>query len=266
VVAPTEAAAPAPAPASAVALLEGIAADIEALAARFPQLAAFRAATHLDRARLVIEYGHHTHPATHHGGWTSGVPNPDPDGIWLYVDLHDPADMAQIHTQPDVPMVDALGQKLELLVLEGSATTRAQDALRAILRRRAAEADPCGRPADGEPPSAHGSERVTLDELLARKPRTGRFTTEGWVQIAHHCGTCPPGALCKPCEEIVWLSPMAGAYKDPLARDQNLVIAVPDARRFDLVRRYRVTVVACGPSGAPEAPLTLELRGFERLP
>jgi hypothetical protein len=105
-----------------------------------------------------------------------------------------------------------------------------------------------------------------MDDLLARRPRSGRFVTEGWAQITRHCPPCPPGALCKPCEEVVWLSPVFGAFKDPLSRDENLVLDVPDARRFELHRRYRVVFVACHHSSNPTAPLAAELRGFEPIP
>ena len=99
--------------------------------------------------------------------------------------------------------------------------------------------------------------------MVAQKPRSGRFTVEGWVQIARPCPPCPPGANCKPCEDTVWLSSVRGAYKDPLARDQSLVIAVPDARRFVVMDHVRVVVVACDMSGVVDAPLTVELRGLE---
>jgi hypothetical protein len=80
--------APPPDPAS---VLRAVATDIEALGARHAQLAAFRAADHLDLAQARIDYAWHTHAAARTGGWTSGVPAPDADGIWLYIDVHDPA-------------------------------------------------------------------------------------------------------------------------------------------------------------------------------
>jgi hypothetical protein len=248
--------------------MDAIARDIEALGSAYPQLAAFRAAQHLDRDRLVIEYAFHTHTATHRGGWTAGVPNPDADGIWLHVDLHDADSKAQIHTQPDVPLLDALGEKLLMLLLEGMTVKPAAGELRAILAGRAAEAnalDACGHPSESERPSA-GATMVGIDDITARKPRSGRFVSEGWVQIVHHCAPCPPSAACKPCEEVVWLSAVRGAFKDPLARDQNLVLAVPDAHQFDMLGHYRVVFVACSVSSDPAAPLTAELRGFERIP
>jgi len=266
---------PAPPPAGttpASAFVEGVAADIEGLAATYPQLAEFRASRHLDRTRLVIEYQRHTHAATHHGGWTSGVPNPDPDGIWLYVDLHESASTAQIHTQPVVPMRDVLGRKLMMLVLEGDATRPAAGALHSILEHRASEStadDPCGHRTDDEPPAA-GEAAVPLVELLARRPRNGRFVTDGWAQDLHHCEPCPPGALCKPCEEVLWLSPAPGASvlpaRDPLTLERDLRVEVPDATRFAVLGHYRVRVAACRYSSSADAPLRVELRGFAPAP
>jgi hypothetical protein len=71
----------------------------------------------------VIGYAFHTHPPQRRGGWTSGVPNPDDDGIWFHIDLHDPDSQAQIHTQPVVFTKVKLGKKIAfLLMLEGGKT------------------------------------------------------------------------------------------------------------------------------------------------
>jgi hypothetical protein len=123
-----------------VALLEAIAHDIEALAPAYPQLAGFRTATCFDATRLTIVYDFHTHPPRRAGGWAAAVPNPDSDGIWFYIDLHDPESSAQIHTQPVTPMIDVLGQRLMMLVLEGDRTAPVAGELRSILERRRAEA------------------------------------------------------------------------------------------------------------------------------
>ena len=120
----------------------------------------------------------------------------------------------------------------------------------------------CGQPLDNEPVTGTA---IGMDELVAKKPRQGRFVTEGYAQNTYHCQPCPAGASCKPCEEVVWFSPMFGAFKHPLARDQNLVLSVPDARRFERMQRYRVAFVACDVSSNPQAPLVAELRGFEPL-
>jgi hypothetical protein len=126
-----------------------------------------------------------------------------------------------------------------------------------------ATSDRCGHSRDDEPPA---EQATSLDDVVARKPRSGRFTTEGWLQNAHHCPECPPGADCKPCNEIIWLSAVRGAYKDGLSREFDLMLSVPDARRFEMLRHYRVVFVACGWSSDPAAPLTAELRGFALLP
>ncbi len=126
-----------------------------------------------------------------------------------------------------------------------------------------APTDACGHARDDEPPS---SAITSLDDLVARKPRSGRFTTEGWAQLSTHCAPCPPDATCKPCQEAVWFSAVAGAYKDPLSREFDLLLEVPDARRFAPITRYRIVLVACDVPSDPAAPLSAELRGFAPLP
>jgi hypothetical protein len=116
------------------AALERIALGIEGLKDRYPQLARFSAAKHLERARLVISYGHNTHRPRHRGGWTSGVPNPDDDGVWFYIDFHDPGSQAQIHTQPVVPELRFREKRVMFLILEGARTRKVSDALHRVLR------------------------------------------------------------------------------------------------------------------------------------
>jgi len=131
-VAPRQAAAVNP-PVSYQAALERIARAIEGLGDRYPQLAGFSAARHLDRERLAISYGHRTHHARHRGGWTSGVPNPDDDGIWFYIDFHDPDSQAQIHTQPVVPELRFREKRVMFLILEGAKSRKVGGALRQVL-------------------------------------------------------------------------------------------------------------------------------------
>ena len=125
-----------PSPASAVSEEEAIsriAADIERVSDEFPQLAEFSAKTHCDSTRLVIQYGFHTHRARGRGGWTSGVPNPDDDGVWFWIDFHDPSSSAQIHTQPVVAPLWFRHKKVMLLMLEGKKTKKLGATLQRIL-------------------------------------------------------------------------------------------------------------------------------------
>jgi hypothetical protein len=76
-------------------------------------------------------------------GWTSGVPNPDDDGIWFYLDFHDPDSMAQIHTQPWVGRKMCLGKKIAwLLILEGQKTKPLAREILSILEKYGVK--PCG--------------------------------------------------------------------------------------------------------------------------
>jgi hypothetical protein len=119
--------------------LEAIAQDIAALKLEFPQLSEFSVANSIGTDRLSITYAYHTHPARHQGGWTSGVPNPDDDGIWFYIDFHDANSTAQIHTQPMYPALH-LGDKLiEFLSLEGAGTKSVAGRITAILKAHGAQ-------------------------------------------------------------------------------------------------------------------------------
>lgn len=142
-------AAPAPAPALAPAapgaaaagtpaeIIAAIAADLAALGTTCPRLAAFDPQTAIGPSGLDLDYTFHTHAPKRRGGWTAAVPNPDPDGIFLHVDLHDPGSTAQIHTQPIVPMRDVAGMKLMMLLLEGEAGPPCAPAIDAVLAKHA---------------------------------------------------------------------------------------------------------------------------------
>lgn len=114
--------------------LRSVALAIEHLVGEHPQLREFSVAEHFDPERLMIQYGYHTHKPTHRGGWTSGVPNPDDDGVWFYIDFHDPDSMAQIHTQPVMPELRYREKRIAFLILEGAATSAVGGRLMEILR------------------------------------------------------------------------------------------------------------------------------------
>ena len=123
--------------------LRNVARDIEKLKPKFPQLKDFSVGKHFDsspkrRPVPAIVYSFHTHAPKRTGGWTAGVPNPDHDGVWFYIDLHDPDSTAQIHTQP-VTMSMCLGdQRVSFLSLEGAGTKSLDPAIREILRKHGA--------------------------------------------------------------------------------------------------------------------------------
>jgi hypothetical protein len=109
-------------------------------------------------------------------------------------------------------------------------------------------------------------EPISIADLFARAPSAGRFTVEGFVQLPHHCPTCPKGVFCKPCEDSIWLSESRGAFKHPLSPDVDLLVSVPDATPFELLHRARLTIELCE-RRQPRARLPdLELRGYRLLP
>ena len=114
---------------------------IEALKKDYPQLADFSAAKHCQSEDLSISYDFNTHEPERRGGWTSGVPNPDPDGIWFYVDIHDPDSTRQIHTQPVVEQLCWGKKRVLLLMLEGKKTKHAGSAIRGVLLKNGVK--PC---------------------------------------------------------------------------------------------------------------------------
>jgi hypothetical protein len=136
--APRRAAPPMPSPAppsSPAEVIAAIAREIAQLKPGCPQLVELDPDKHVEPSLARLQYGYHTHRSTRRGGWTSGVPNPDPDGVWLYVDIHDPSSMSQIHTQPAVPMLDVGGKRLMMLLLEGEGVPSCAGKIWAILGR-----------------------------------------------------------------------------------------------------------------------------------
>ena len=124
-------------------VMQQITDDIAALKNTYPQLAGFDAARAFSAAQLTLTYDFHTHAPEPRGGWTSGVPNPDADGLWFYIDLHDADSSAEIHTQP-ITATSCLGAKrVSFLILEGERTRPIGSAIAKILQRHGA--GNCGR-------------------------------------------------------------------------------------------------------------------------
>ena len=122
-------------------ILLAVAGDIAALKDEFPQLRDFSPSDHAHPDSLQISYDFHTHRPQGRAGWTSGVPHPDDDGLWFYLDFHDQGSMAQIHTQPVVPKGTLGGKVVMLLILEGAATRPLAARIWKILKEHGAQAD-----------------------------------------------------------------------------------------------------------------------------
>ena len=109
--------------------------DLSKLGTEFPQLRDFSHAREFDPEKLSLSFSYHTHKAKHLGGWTAGVPNPDDDGVWFYIDFHDPSSTAQIHTQTDT-ISRCLGSKrVSFLILEGKNTKAVTGRINSILNK-----------------------------------------------------------------------------------------------------------------------------------
>jgi hypothetical protein len=116
-------------------IISNIANDILTLKKDFPQLADFNIKNNLQKNLLKITYDYHTHKSKLRGGWSACVPNPDDDGIWFYIDIHEQDSMAQIHTQPVVPEFKIGNKILFMLILEGKNTKSVSAELYKILQR-----------------------------------------------------------------------------------------------------------------------------------
>jgi hypothetical protein len=113
--------------------------EISKLKETYPQLKEFSIDKHADIENLKVSYSYHTHKSKRSGGWTSGVPNPDPDGIWFYIDLHDKGSTAQIHTQPITGTSLRVGNKsVCFLILEGKTTKSVAGKISSILKQNGA--------------------------------------------------------------------------------------------------------------------------------
>lgn len=130
-----------------------------------------------------------------------------------------------------------------------------------------ATAEVCTRtfPNDADLRTAKEGTPITIPEYFRSVPAAGRFTLEGFVQAPSHCAPCPPGATCKPCEDSIHLSEARGAYKHPIADGVDFRVVVPDATRFELLGRYRVTVEVCRRNGTSPELAARELRGYRRI-
>ena len=113
-----------------------IAGEIENMKEQYSQLHDFSRQANVNANTLAISYAYRTHKAKHAGGWTAGVPNPDEDGIWFYIDFHDPASTSQIHTQPAFRSPQCLGNmRVSFLILEGPRTASVSGAIWQALKK-----------------------------------------------------------------------------------------------------------------------------------
>lgn len=115
--------------------LKNIASDIEKLKSQYPQLNDFSINKNLNIEELSIDYEYHTHEPEKTGGWSSGVPHPNDDGVWFYIDIHDPSSTREIHTQPMMTAPMCFNdKKISMLILEGAQTKSINGEIWKILR------------------------------------------------------------------------------------------------------------------------------------
>ena len=141
---------PDPAPASQVKTITAIGQDIANLKAKFPQLREFSVSKDVLSERLIITYEYHTHiyqigGSSRSNPWTGSRarawPEPDDDGVWLYIDFHDPASGSRYDAQPGDPQDCFEDKKVQFSILQGKKTNPAADEIREILKRHGVK--PC---------------------------------------------------------------------------------------------------------------------------
>jgi hypothetical protein len=115
--------------------IQKIAEEIGALKADYPQLKDFSPDKDVEMENLAISYGYKNHQSTRGAGWVAAVPNPDEDGIWFYIDFHDPNSTRQIHTQPVIVPAYIGDKKVSFLILEGKKTKSIEGLIWNILKK-----------------------------------------------------------------------------------------------------------------------------------
>jgi hypothetical protein len=115
--------------------IQKIAEDIYKLKADYPQLKDFSPDKDVEIENLAISYEYKTHQSTRSAGWVAAVPNPDEDGIWFYIDFHDPKSTRQIHTQPVIIPAYIGDKKVSFLILEGKKTKSIEGLIWQILEK-----------------------------------------------------------------------------------------------------------------------------------
>lgn len=158
-------------------VMQRIGAGIAKLKDKFPQLRDFSVAHNVNAERWVIDYEYHTHAPRDRAGWACGVPNPDADGVWFFIDFHRPDSQRQIDTQPVVPPY-CFGDKLVLfLILEGKKTKSVADAVWRVIERQGVKYCPEGVTAvEVKPSEAIQTIGADIAKLKAKFPQLRQFS------------------------------------------------------------------------------------------
>jgi hypothetical protein len=127
------------------ALVRDVARAIEALKPDYPQLAEFSAAQHTQEVgqyigpNIVYTYRCGSHPPG--PGWMGRMPDPKADGVWIHIELHDPASQTQWHRQPVVPRFRFRDKSVIVILHEGANTRSLRRSLWYILAEHGVVSD-----------------------------------------------------------------------------------------------------------------------------
>ena len=113
-----------------------VASHIAGFRSEFPQLRDFSATQNVLFGKLAIDYAYHASLRRPVGRMGGARAESDDDGVWLYIDFHDPDSAAQIHTQPVAPAICFGEKRATFLLLEGKQTKPLGERIKAILDAR----------------------------------------------------------------------------------------------------------------------------------
>jgi hypothetical protein len=112
-----------------------IAKEIELLKKDFPQLREFELSKNINKRNCKIDYKYKCHKSERKGGWTSGVPNPGPDGLWFYIALWDENFPAESISQINPDIWEIQDRRVTYIILEGENTKQINKEIIRILEK-----------------------------------------------------------------------------------------------------------------------------------
>lgn len=113
-----------------IKLCEDIAKEIESIKSEFPQLIEFEVSKNLNNCKIDYQYKCHN---VDRPGWRNI--DPDPEGIWLYIELWDENNPSQINTQPFLPKQYIKDKRMTFLIIEGEKTNSVNKVILEILKK-----------------------------------------------------------------------------------------------------------------------------------
>jgi len=120
---------------------DAIARDIEALVPEYPQLANYRAADqqhcHISYSYKTVDVSDRSDMPTQRAGYRGGLPDVEPDGVFLYIGIWDPKDKYNSQLDMQVSGIYEVGdRRVTFLLFEGEQTKKLSAEVQRIFERR----------------------------------------------------------------------------------------------------------------------------------